>query len=133
MINDLEFHHIGLIVRDINDAIEHYCKLFGKENVSEVYSLESQKIKECFIRNGENSYIGLVSPVDKDSIIYALMKKGITYYHIAYKVLSLKMTILKMEELNYKLISVFSSEAFKNKECAFLYTPEGAIVELIEK
>ena len=130
---DLKFHHVGLIVKDIEEAILHYKALFGEESVSEMYIVRSQGIKECFVRNGKDIYIGLVSPIDGSSVIYNLMKKGITYYHIGYEATNVDETIGKLEELNYKLISIFPSEAFSGKTCAFLYTPEGAIVELIER
>lgn len=132
IMKNFMFHHVGLIVRDMDAAILNYADLFGRENISEIFILESQKIKECFVKNGINSYLGLVSPIDNTSVIYGLMKKGITYYHVAYKVKSMDKVLIELEKLNYKVLSLFNSEAFEGGRCSFLYTPDGHLIELIE-
>ena len=129
----LKFHHIGLLVDNISEAIHNYSVLFGKENISEVFNLHSQKVKECFIKISENVFLGLVEPITEDSVVYKLLKKKISYYHIAYKVPNLIESIKILENQNYKSLEMFKSEAFDNKYCAFLYTPDGHLFELIEE
>ena len=129
----LTFHHVGLIVESIENSIAHYAKVFGEENISEIFTLKSQQIRECFVRNSSSTYIGLVEPLNEDSIVYNLLKKRISYYHIAYKVKDIQSMVGQLEKLNYKAIDFFSSEAFTNKKCIFLYTPDGHLVELIEE
>jgi catechol 2,3-dioxygenase-like lactoylglutathione lyase family enzyme len=133
IFKEFEFHHIGLLVPDLEEAINNYTLLFGRENISEIFTLESQKVKECFVKNGINSYIGLVSPSAKDSVVNNLMKKGISYYHLAYKVKNINDSIKHLENLNYKTLELFSSEAFGGKLCVFLYTPDAHLIELIEE
>jgi len=128
-----KFHHIGLIVSDMEEAIKNYALMFGWNNISEVYTLESQKVRECFVKNGENCYIGLVSPIGNDSVVSNLVKKGFSYYHLAYKVNNINDSITFLEKLNYKTLSKFSSEAFDGNLCVFLYTPDGHLIELIEE
>jgi methylmalonyl-CoA/ethylmalonyl-CoA epimerase len=132
IFNDFVFHHIGMLVRDMDEAVKSYETLFGSENISYIYTLQSQNVKECFIKNGENTYIGLVSPIGKESVINNLLQKGISYYHLAYKVKDLQSSITRLEELYYKSLSPFSSEAFNGNKCVFLFTPEGHLIELIE-
>ncbi len=129
----LTFHHVGLIVESIENSIAHYAKVFGEENISEIFSLGSQQIKECFVRNSETSFIGLVEPLNENSVVYKLLKKRISYYHIAYKVKDIQSMVLQLEKLNYKSLEFFKSEAFGNKSCIFLYTPDGHLIELIEE
>lgn len=132
VFEEFEFHHIGLIVQDMEEAITNYALLFGHENISAVFTLDSQKVKECFVKNGVNSYIGLVSPIVKDSVVNNFLKKGINYYHLAYKVKNINDSIKFLENLNYKALEMFSSEAFGNKLCVFLYSPDSHLIELIE-
>ena len=133
VFKQFEFHHIGIAVNDIEEAIVNYSELFGPENVSEIYTLESQNIKECFVKNSPNTYIGLVAPLGEDSIISNLIKKKVSYYHLAYKINSFEETIQMLEDLNYKALNNFRSEAFNNSRCIFMYTRDGHLIELIEK
>jgi methylmalonyl-CoA/ethylmalonyl-CoA epimerase len=132
VLKEFQFHHIGIVVKDIEEAVNNYSLIFGRENISEIYTLKSQKVKECFVKNGENCYIGLVSPDGNDSIVNNLLKKGISYYHLAYKVKNIYNSIKYLESLHYKALQVFNSEAFDEKPCVFLFSPEAHLIELIE-
>jgi methylmalonyl-CoA/ethylmalonyl-CoA epimerase len=92
-LEGFQFHHIGLVVQDMEEAIKNYSLLFGQENISEVFILKSQKVKECFVKNGKDCYIGLVSPLGEDSVVNNLLKKRISYYHLAYKVKDINSSI----------------------------------------
>lgn len=128
----LEFHHIGLLVDNIENSILHYSLLFGKENISNVIRINTQKVNVCFVKAGPGSYIELVEPLGEGSPVYKLLKKRISYYHIGYKVNDIISAVSKLESLNYKPMTYFNSEAFKNKRCIFLFSPEAHLIELIE-
>lgn len=130
---NLTFHHVGLVVDNLNDAITNYSTLFGSENVSEAIFVSSQSVNVCFVKNGVESYLELIEPTDENSVVYPLLKKRISYYHVAYLISEFEKTILKLEELNYKVLSSFHSEAFEGKRCAFAYTPDAHLIELIER
>ena len=132
MLN-MRFHHIGLLVDDINHSIINYSSLFGVQNISEIFTINSQKVRICFVKIGTNEFIELVEPIGDDSVVSKLLKKRISYYHLAYKVTNIKESINILEEKNYKALEVFKSEAFDNKYCVFLYTPDGHLIELIEE
>jgi methylmalonyl-CoA/ethylmalonyl-CoA epimerase len=129
----LEFHHIGTVVKSIEDSLGHYSVLFGKENISDIIKIESQMVNVCFIRIAAGSYIELVEPSGEDSPVYQLFKKRISYYHIGYKVSLITEAVTKLETMNYKSMDYFHSEAFNGKRCIFLFSPEAHLIELIEK
>ncbi len=129
----LKFHHVGLLVENIEFSLLHYTELFGKQNISKVYEVTSQMVKVCFVKVGDGSYIELVEPLGEDSVVYKLLKKKISYYHIGYKVADISSKIIKLETLNYKAMEVFNSEAFNGAKCVFLFTPEAHLIELIEE
>ncbi|MCB9425707.1 MAG: VOC family protein [Flavobacteriales bacterium] len=129
----LEFHHTGLLVSNIKESLPHYSDIFSLENISDIYTIESQKVKVCFIKNGLNSHLELVEPICEDSMVSGLLKKRIGYYHIGYLTNDVENTITKLEALNYKSMPIFESEAFEGRKCGFLFTPEGHLVEVIEK
>ena len=128
----LTFHHTGLLVDSIEDSIAHLSQVFGKENISTPVFVSSQKVKVCFVKNGTGSFIELVEPVGEESAVYKLLKKRLSYYHLAYHVKDIHAAIKRLEGLHYKALELFNSEAFNGRLCVFLFTPEGHLIELIE-
>lgn len=129
----LKFHHIGLLVEDLNFSIQQYTLLFGEKNMSKVYNINSQEVSVCFVKIGDNNYIELVQPQGENSIVSKLLKKRTSYYHMGYKVSDILDTVSKLESLNYKILNFFNSEAFNGKKCVFLFSPEAHLIELIEE
>lgn len=129
----LEFHHVGLLVDRMELSIQNYSELFGKENISDVIQIDSQKVNVCFVKVATGSYIELVEPLGEDSHVYKLLKKRISYYHMGYKVNDITGAVAVLEALNYKAMTYFDSNAFEGKRCIFLFSPQAHLIELIEK
>jgi methylmalonyl-CoA/ethylmalonyl-CoA epimerase len=128
----LVFHHIGILVGNIEGAIGNYEKIFGKFNISEVYAIESQNVKVCFIGITSSAYIELIQPLSENSVVSKLLKKNISYYHIGYEVDDIEREVEKLIELNYKPFEYFNSEAFDGRKCIFLFSPDAHLIELIQ-
>lgn len=129
----LEFHHVGLLVKNINKTVEHYSLVYGAESISGITMIHSEKVNVCFVKIGSDSFIELVEPLNEESNVYQLIQKGIKYYHIGYKVEDIYDEVQRLEALNYKSLYFFNSEAFGGKKCIFLISPEAHLIELIEK
>jgi methylmalonyl-CoA/ethylmalonyl-CoA epimerase len=132
-LNILSFHHVGLLVESIENSVEQYSDLFGKANVSGIINIKSQKVKVCFVKISDTGFIELVEPIDQGSVVYELLKKRVSYYHIGYKVADISSAVNKLEQLNYRALEFFNSEAFGGKRCVFLFTPDAYLIELIEQ
>jgi methylmalonyl-CoA/ethylmalonyl-CoA epimerase len=130
---DLKFHHTGVAVSSIEETLPNYITLFGKEKVSEKYHVSSQGVNVCFIEVSPDVYIELIEPATEESSINRMTKKGISYYHVAYLTHNIEKTVSELVSLNYKEYEYFKSEAFKNKRCIFLHSPDAHLIELIEK
>lgn len=131
-LDGLEFHHVGLVVESIENSLIHYSVLFGSENISKIFRIDSQNVNVCFVKVGQSSFIELVEPIGEDSQVFKLLKKRVTYYHVAYKVNQITEAVSRLEALDYKAMSYFNSEAFDGKRCIFLFSPEAHLIELIE-
>lgn len=129
---ELTYHHTGLAVESIEESVMTYGQLFGETAISKTVYITSQSVKVCFVRTGPNSFIELIEGVGENSTINRMLKKGISYYHVAYTTEDIEGTVNKLIEKNYKAMSFFISEAFENKRCIFLFSPEGHLIELIE-
>jgi catechol 2,3-dioxygenase-like lactoylglutathione lyase family enzyme len=132
-MDKLEYHHTGLLVENIEKSLDHYLQIFGEDNISEIYNIKSQKVRVCLIKNGRNSYLELVEPINNDSSLKKMLKKRISYYHVAYIVKNIDDALKFLENLNYKALEVFNSEAFNGRSCVFLYSPDAHLIELIEE
>jgi catechol 2,3-dioxygenase-like lactoylglutathione lyase family enzyme len=128
----LVFHHVGCLVDDIDEALEGYKGVFPVEHVSEKIFVSTQGVYVCFVEMRDKGYIELIQSANEDSIVARLKKKGISYYHIGYTVQDFDAALKDLDERYYKLVNVFHSEAFGQKRCAFMYTPDGQLIELIE-
>jgi hypothetical protein len=132
-LNILSFHHVGLLVGNIESAAKQYAELFGEENISNIIYISSQKVKVCFAKISGESFIELVEPENEQSVVYKLLKKRINYYHAGYKVKDIVSAVETLQQLNYKPLEFFNSEAFEKKRCIFLFTPDAYLIELIEE
>jgi len=130
----MKFHHVGCLVEDIQTATESYLNLLGRSvSVSKIYNIENQQVKVCFIELNQDSFIELVQPeASNASLMKMLKKRKNNFYHLAFKVENFNAKIEMLESSSYKKLSVFNSEAFNNKRCAFLFSPEFHLIEIIE-
>ena len=129
----LKLHHVGLAVENISKALPSYEKIFGSNSISDVYNICSQNVRVCFVKVGSDTYVELVEPSEENSLINGLLKKGVTYYHVGYKTKTFNESIEKLKKEGFVEISVFNSEAFQGKRCAFMVNRSAHLFELIEE
>lgn len=128
----LIYHHTAILVKNMQEAANSYTSIFGAEAVSQVYSISSQKVHVCFVHTGNGAHIELVQPFNDSNAFDTYFKRGIHYYHIAYKTQDFDRAAEQLEAAGYRLLNIFVSEAFNNKRCAFLLNPQGHLTEIIE-
>jgi hypothetical protein len=128
----LEFHHIGVIVNSIEKAVDDYKIMFPSSEISKVYFISSQKVNVCFVKVSEFIRYELVESLSPDSAVNNLKGKGFKYYHVGYMVGNIENEIANLETHRFKLLNKFNSEAFENRTCAFLISPDMQLIELIQ-
>lgn len=127
----LNIHHIGTVVESIDASLKEYGQL-GFQDHSAIYDISSQNVKVCFLEIGNGTLMEFVEPYEDNKPLLKLIKKNTPYYHIGYLSSDFDNDIADLEGKNYKLLNIFHSEAFQNNRCAFLYSPELHLIELIE-
>ena len=129
---DLTFHHTGYLVRDIEASKKSFRELRFND-FSETIVVAQQKVKVCFIKLSEDIFAELVEPfADNDTLIKLMETKG-NVYHLGYLTHEFDDCLTSLENEGFYLINTFRSEAFGNMRCAFLYTPDVQLIEIIEK
>lgn len=128
----LQFHHIGCVVRDIDESVRLHREAHGGE-VSEKILVSSQQVFVCFAELAPGSFIEFIQPAAPGSAVDGLLKKNVTYYHLGFLAGDFDAALAGMENSGYKSLGVFHSEAFAGRRCVFLFGPDGRLTELIEK
>ena len=130
----LNFHHVGLLVDNIETTMESYRGLFGShgDEFDGPYSISSQGVRVCFLAMAQG-YLEFVEPLKGSQILDAMKKRNIRYYHVGYAVKDFDAATSMLTSRGYRHISTFESEAFQFRRCAFLFSPELHLVELIEE
>ncbi|MBC8416478.1 MAG: methylmalonyl-CoA epimerase [Candidatus Cloacimonetes bacterium] len=125
--------HIGIAVKNLDEAIQFYKKL-GLE-VEGIEVIESQKVKVAFIPVG-NVRLELLEPTSEDSTVAKfLVKKGEGIHHLALGTENLEKRLQEIEKKGIKLIDKTPRKGAHNTNIAFLHptSSHGVLLELCEE
>ncbi len=126
--------HIGIAVKDLDQAMKLYRDTFGIEP-SVVYESSYTKAKIAFFPVGEVR-IELMQPVNPDSVLGKFLeRKGEGIQHIAYKVKDVDRCLTELERKGVQLIDRKSREVRENERVGFLHpkSTNGVLIELIQE
>ncbi len=125
--------HIGIVVKNIPDAIEHWKTIFGYEQMTEIVENTRQKVKVVFLKKENSQTIKLIEPSDETSPIFALAKRGGGLHHLCFKCDSLEKQLDEFTEKGLRILTQPQpGEAFDNENIAFVFAKNGLNVELID-
>ena len=129
----MHIDHIGIVVQSLNDAIEHWKKVFGYRQYTEKVLNTRQKVYVVFMVKEGSLPIKLLEPLDKTSPVYRFARRGGGLHHICFKCDNLQNEVERMQALGLRILTPPEpGEAFGNKEIAFVYAGYGLNVELID-
>ncbi|WP_100610543.1 methylmalonyl-CoA epimerase [Confluentibacter lentus] len=126
--------HIGIAVKNLDDANKLYAKLFGKPSYkTEV--VESENVKTSFFKVGNNK-IELLEAMEEDSIIARfIQKKGEGIHHIAFEVENINEEIKRLKYEGFVVLSDVPKKGADNKLVVFLHpiSTNGVLIELCQE
>jgi methylmalonyl-CoA epimerase len=126
-------HHIGVVVEDIDVAVEQYRQIgFTGGEKSRV---EEQNVDIAALRAG-TSWIEILAPIDSDSGIGRfLASRGPGFHHIAYLVDDLAATLDALAESGVELIDRQPRVGLHDWRVAFVHPRAcaGVLTELVER
>lgn len=126
--------HIGIAVKDLDQAMKLYRDAFGIEP-SMVYESSYAKAKIAFFPLGEVR-IELIQPVNPESVVGRFLdKRGEGIHHIAYAVKDVDKILAELETKEIQLIDKESRQVRENERVAFLHpkSTNGVLIELIQE
>lgn len=132
----MKLHHIGKVVKDLEEARKYYKETFGLDSIGETVIDPIQKVEVLLINTGygDEVTIELICPTGEDSPIYKFLKKnGEGLHHLSYQVEDIQKSIKELREKGALILGdVVPSKRHENPS-VWLYTRTRELVELIEK
>lgn len=128
----MKIDHIGIVVRDIQEALRVYETALGLP-LKEVVEVPDQKVQVAFLPLGESN-IELVQPTTSDAgTARYLEKHGEGVHHICIEVQNIEAVLAKLKAHNVQLIGQEPRPGAHGR-VAFIH-PKGAhgvLIELVE-
>jgi methylmalonyl-CoA/ethylmalonyl-CoA epimerase len=129
-----KIEHIGIAVKNIDQADELFKRLFGLP----AYKLEevkSESVKTSFFQVGPNK-IELLEATNADSPIAKFIeKRGEGIHHIAFDVDDIESEIARLKGEGFQMINEAPKPGADNKLIAFLHpkSTAGVLIELCQE
>ncbi len=131
-LGKLELHHIGIVVRDLNKAVDHYRMLgFGEPLEAD---LSDQGVRVATFAAG-SGYLELLAPIAPDTgVTRFLESRGEGIHHIALKVHDLECELRRLEAQGLELIDHHPRVGAHGWLVAFIHprSCSGVLTELVE-
>ena len=125
-------HHLGVAVRDLEEAIATYERLFGA-TVEERGALEEQGVVAASLLVGD-SRVELLAPTGEDTPVGRfLARRGPGMHHIALASPDLERTLRELEENGAELIDEHPRRGLFGTEVAFVHPSalHGVLTEVV--
>lgn len=125
--------HICFAVKNIEEGIEYWDKVFDYKQMTEIVINSLQKVKVIFLKKKESLTVKLIEPLKDNQSLLNFVNRGGGFHHICFKCdnIDVELTDLRDKGL-ITLVPPQPGEAFNNKKIAFLLAKYGLNIELID-
>ena len=129
-----KIEHIGIAVKNLNNANFLFKKLFGVDNYKEEF-VESEGVSTSFYMIGETKVELLEATSESSPINKFINKRGEGIHHIAFEVENIESEIQRLKSEGFKLINDFPKDGADNKRIAFIHPKDtsGVLIELCQE
>jgi methylmalonyl-CoA/ethylmalonyl-CoA epimerase len=125
-------HHFGVAVRNLDEAVETYERLFGAQ-VEHRATVEDQGVRAASVRIG-GGRVELLEPLDEDTPVGRfLAKRGPGMHHVAYQVSDLPTALAELAGAGADLIDERPREGLFGLQVAFVHpdSVHGVLSEVV--
>jgi len=127
--------HIGIAVKDLNEAICVYRDILGFR-LEGVHKLEERKVRVAFFSAGKESRIELLEPLGSDSPVAKFLEtRGEGIQHLALRVKNIEAVLEDFKKKGLTLIDEKPRSGAEGAKIAFVHpkSTRGVLLELVEK
>ena len=134
MPGSLGIHHVGIAVRDLDEAVARYAILVGGA-VDHEAVVPEQGVHAVALRVGAGPLIELLAPTGADTPVGRFLdKRGEGMHHVAYEVRGIQAQLDRLHAEGVQLIDEAPRSGLFGLQVAFIH-PEaafGCLIELVE-
>ena len=127
--------HVGIAVRDLDEAIAFYETTFGMKVAHEEVN-EEQGVREAMVAVGDSgSFIQLLAPLNEESTIAKFLdRSGPGVQQMAYRVTDVDAVSAILRERGVRLLYPEPKRGTSNSRINFVHPKDagGVLVELVE-
>ena len=134
MFKTLKVDHIGIAVKDLEQAKKFYTEVLGMTVMGEEV-VEQQKVKVCFIPCGDSEVELLESTSPDGPIAKFIEKNGEGIQHLALRVDNIEAAIADLKEKGVRMIDETPRYGAGGAQIAFIHPKAtgGILLELSER
>jgi methylmalonyl-CoA/ethylmalonyl-CoA epimerase len=133
-MNLTHIEHIGIAVKNLDEAIKFYENVFGLKCYS-IETVPDQKVKTAFFQIGQTKIELLESTEPEGPIGKFIEKRGEGIHHIAFASDGIEKALKELSQKGIKLIDEKPRKGAEGLNIAFLHPKNtfGVLTELCEK
>ncbi len=115
----MKFHHIGIVVPNIQESLGEIGKYLQFDGIISPTLIGSQKVNVCFLRAGQGN-VELIEPAEEDSPVSNFAKEGGGFHHVCFEVKDIHKEVEDVVKKGGRLI-VKPGEGFEGRLIAFVW------------
>ena len=115
---DIKLHHVGIVVRNIQESLGELTKFLVFEETKLPTLVESQKVNVCFLKTSD-IYIELIEPIETDSPVKKFSDDGGGFHHLCFEVDDIKKELNNMKDNGARIV-VEPTKGFEGRLIAFV-------------
>jgi len=125
--------HICFAVKDLQEGITYWEKIFGYSQMTEIITNTLQKVKVTFLSKEKSLTVKLIEPLDDNQSLLNFVSRGGGFHHICFKCDNIDAGVTDLRQKGLlTLVPPQPGEAFNNNKIAFLLAKYGLNIELID-
>jgi methylmalonyl-CoA/ethylmalonyl-CoA epimerase len=125
--------HICIAVKDIEEGIAYWEKVFGYKQMTGIVINSLQKVKVVFLKKENSLTIKIIEPLKDNQSLVNFVSRGGGFHHICFKCDNINDGLKELQNKGLiTLVPPQPGEAFNNHSIAFLLAKNGINIELID-
>lgn len=125
--------HICIAVKEIDEGIAYWEKVFGYKQMTGIVVNSLQKVKVAFLKKENSLTIKIIEPLKENLSLVNFVTRGGGFHHICFRCDNIKDGLKELKEKGLiTLVPPQPGEAFNNHDIAFLLARYGLNIELID-
>ena len=125
--------HICIAVKEIDEGIAYWEKVFGYKQMTGIVVNSLQKVKVAFLKKENSLTIKIIEPLKENLSLVNFVSRGGGFHHICFRCDNINEGLKELKEKGLiTLVPPQPGEAFNNHDIAFLLARYGLNIELID-